>query len=927
MYSKFAPFLALLMVFFVASCGEEPTIEEYLANAQMLRESGDRNGALIELKNAAKAAPFNMQVRRDMAYLYVEGGLGAEAEKEARRAREMGLPDSEAALLLARAMMQQGKFEELLEEADEFAAEAAPEVQGEIMAWRGLALMELGDFELAGRSVEVALELDPDSALALSANASYQARTGRVDAAREWVERALEANPDSPDALALEGDLLAAEGKLEEARKSYTKSILNRGYPTLVNARRAMIALQLGDYAAADIDLAALRRAGMGKLAYVHEVRGLSLYLQGEYAEATIELEKSLEASPQGIPAKVYLVAALLEQQRSEQAEVVLSQLYRQVPDSPTVARMRATLDMQRADVNAAQRTLQDILERSGDDNVTMVGMLGALSMIEGDPEAAIGHFERVLELEPGDERAQTAIVEARTMRGDFIERDLGLSQGTVDEEQYHGLLLSAAAALQKGQLEPALAIADNLQRQFPQRADALKITAAGQIMSGDIAAGRATMEAILEIEPGDPSTTRNLAKLYGAMGEDVRARDLLSAYLKARPDDGLARAILSGLVVRTEDQPAATAALQEMLSEDPGNHAVRARLVKLRFDAGEYDQVIALTENLKGDWVVAQPALMEMRGKAFANLGQADMAIGSWEQWAEAVPNSVLANYYHAEALASQGEINAALAALDQAVTLNSRYLPARISQVRLTAASGDLAAARRLMDKLHADTGDEQPAVWRTEGWLAVREQRFDAAEDAFRRALASEPQSGTALMLAITLSTLDRDDEAVAELERWIVEFPNDLRLYAMLGDYYVARDPAKARELYEEMLATAPDSVLALNNLAWLQRERDPETALAYAGRAHGLLPEDDVVLDTYGTLLADSGKLVAGGKMLASAVEARPENLRYRLNYGRVLVRQGRASDAREQLRRVIEGADDAAMVAEARDLLASLAAD
>src|SRR6056297_1570309 len=660
MQNKFLPLVLLLTAFFVVACGEEPTAEEYLLNAQALLQSGDRNGALIELKNAARADPLNVQVRRDMAYIYIDMGLGVEAEKEARRAREMGLPDSEAALLLARAIMQQGKFEELLEEADDFVVEASPEVRGEIMAWRGLALMELGDLELARRSLEAALQLDVDSALALSATASYEARTGSAENARKWNQQALKVDPDSPDALAMQGDLLAAEGELEQARNFYTKSIANRGYPTMVNARRAMLSLRLDDLRAAQGDIGALRRAGLGNRAYVHEVRGLLLYLQENYAEASVELSKGLEAAPRNLTMRVYLVLSLLEQERYEQADVVLGQLYAQAPDSVTVARMRARLALGRADVQSARETLDSVLAKTGDEQErpTLLGMLGALAMIDGDHDAAVDFFERVLVAQPEDERAQRSLRRARTMRGDFIEQDMAAAQGTIEEGRYNEVLLSAAAALQRGEVAQARDIAESLHRQFPRRADALKVVAAAQMRGSDFVAARATMEAILDIEPLEPSTTRNLAKVYWATGETGLAQRLLNDYLKVNPGDSLARAVLSGVVVDTEEAPAATAALEEMLSQDPGNPAVRARLVKLRFDAGQFEQVVVLTENLESTAMVAQPVLMELRGKAFANLGQATMVRNTWKQWVDSAPDSALANYFHADALASQGRL-----------------------------------------------------------------------------------------------------------------------------------------------------------------------------------------------------------------------------------------------------------------------------
>ena len=163
-----------------------------------------------------------------------------------------------------------------------------------------------------------------------------------------------------------------------------------------------------------------------------------------------------------------------------------------------------------------------------------------------------------------------------------------------------------------------------------------------------------------------------------------------------------------------------------------------------------------------------------------------------------------------------------------------------------------------------------------------------------------------------------------EARQTLAHWRKTFPRDLRLLAMQAQGSLAENPEQARELYLEMLQVAPSSIMALNNLATLERERDPEQALSYAARAHELLPGDPVVMDTYGQLLADSGKLVAGGKLLREAVEGQPDNLQYRLNYADVLLRQGRAGEARRQLQAVVDGAGEEALVARAREMLSSL---
>ena len=100
------------------------------------------------------------------------------------------------------------------------------------------------------------------------------------------------------------------------------------------------------------------------------------------------------------------------------------------------------------------------------------------------------------------------------------------------------------------------------------------------------------------------------------------------------------------------------------------------------------------------------------------------------------------------------------------------------------------------KLLDRLAEETGGDNAEVAQTQGWLAVREQRYDVAAAAFQRALAAEPSAETAVLLAVTLSTQGKRDEAMASLEQWRTQYPDDLALLAMLAQGYVASEPAKA-----------------------------------------------------------------------------------------------------------------------------------
>ena len=123
------------------------------------------------------------------------------------------------------------------------------------------------------------------------------------------------------------------------------------------------------------------------------------------------------------------------------------------------------------------------------------------------------------------------------------------------------------------------------------------------------------------------------------------------------------------------------------------------------------------------------------------------------------------------------------------------------------------------------------------------------------------------------------------------------------------------------MYRRQLAENPQSVLALNNLAWLQRKTNPEQGIEYIERASALAPEDPVVMSTHATLLAANGQAAEGEQMLRKAVAQNPDNMQTKLDLGRLLIELGKADAARPYLDAVIANSSSEGLVAQARDLL------
>lgn len=916
--------LVVVSVLLVVSCARDMTSEERIAKARDYIAVGDYASANIELKSAALKDPGNAEIRSEMVGVAVTLGDGAAAEKEIRRAVELGMPPEQLTLLLVSAIYLQGDFERVIFETERFPVQLEGPFMADILAYRAHAQMQLQQYKLADATIAEALNRHNNSALAVHAKASYEAQVGRSETAMTLAKKAVEIDPGSTDAWALIGDLYSAEGALPEAVEAYDKAIEGREYASLVLARRAMVLAQLKKYGAANADIRRVQAAGYSNQPYVNFVRGYIAFRQSNYAVATAALEKSVEFDEENPLSKLYLVASYLEEGKLEQAQVIANQLYYTIPNSVEVARMFASLNIRQQDFGAAKERLGTLLEVQEDDAVAL-GMLGSMALMEGKGDEAVGYLQRLSALSPDDESVQKMLNLAMTMRGDYITEVTSALEQQVASEDYDRMLLSAAAALKQGQLKEAVAIAENLQQQFPDSVGSLKMLATIHLSVNDWRTGQALLEQTLSLDPLEPSAAKTLAKIYLSTGEGERGMALISAYLKAFPNDKEAIGIRAELIVATRDYEEAEKYLIESRDQDPGNLELQARMATLYFENGRYEQVSVLTESMSDDDIRMQPALMELRGKSFYILSNEEGAASVWDKWVDLAPDSALANFYKGDSLAKAGQLELALQSLEVSRKLKPLYLPARIAIIRVTAQAGDMEKAFAEMQQLRSELREERGDIWYTQGWLEVMAGDYAEAAQSLQKSVSIESTPETVVLLVSALNSEGEADEALAALESGLDTFPRNTGLIAILGQTYISSDETeKAIVLYQRLLEITPESVLALNNLAWLLRDENPPQALEYATRASALAPEDPYVLSTMSVLLVGAGQTAEGEQMLRKAVALNPDNMQVKLDLGQLLIKLGNAASAESYLNAVIQSGQSEAQVAQATALLQSI---
>lgn len=194
-----------------------------------------------------------------------------------------------------------------------------------------------------------------------------------------------------------------------------------------------------------------------------------------------------------------------------------------------------------------------------------------------------------------------------------------------------------------------------------------------------------------------------------------------------------------------------------------------------------------------------------------------------------------------------------------------------------------GDLATARReLADIRSHDSGlfrHVEAQLLLAESQQASRHGDWQNAMARITEARALEPDTRAyALMEAQILWQQGKQQQALQALDTMEATMGRQQDSLLARGEWLLQNgDEKAAAEYYREVLQQQPDHLVALNNLAWILREQNPDQALKLAGRAAELAPENPDVLDTYAWILHLAGDHDSAGEVIERAHTLAPDN--------------------------------------------------
>lgn len=877
----------------------------HLRSAESLRKDGQLRASVIHLKNAIELDPAHGGVRRLLGEVYTELGDWAGAEKELRAARRLGIDAHTLALPLGKTLLAQGKHAELLQQLTAVSATDARQ-EAEIRVLRGQAWLAQGENDKARVEFDEAVRLGPKLTSARLGLAQLTLAQGKIDAARVEVERALAADRNAAEGWSLMGDVEQAQGDGRAAEAAYSKALALDPKASVARAKRALARIELGNYAAAEQDLAELRPVAGHPL--VKFAEGMLAFRRGEFDAARTAFSDVLNHEKNNLRAFFYAGMAHYSLGELEQAEHYLRRVVAALPGASAAAYYLAQARLRLQDYDGAATALKPLLLRSPKNPA----LLALQSRIARRNAAAGGESpDHLAELRPDSTQAMTQQGFSHLVQGE-AQRGVAALQRVAqkDAKAVGAEVMLILGQLQARQPDKALAAAQALQKKRPYLAAAHTLEGLARIVRGEYMQARKAFEAALRLAPGEPDAAANLAALEIKAGRPEQAQALYRQVLQYHPEHEGTHIQLARLEAQRGDGRAFVQALAAVDERFPGSVKARVEIARLYLDNGRPLEALGVAREAHKRQP-GSPLVLEVLGQAELATNDTAGAIRDFTRLSEIQPGSPQAHYLLAKAYAMargvsqvQQSLNRSVAkgALQHALTLNPQHREANLGLLYLEALDGDYPAAQRWLKTLKTHH-DRHPEVAEAEAWLALKQGQTDRAMQIYSAARTRFPDANVWVIKQAALAMGKGDREAgIARLKGWLDKHPDDAQVrFWLANSYLLAGQEAPARAAFELLLKRMPGNTIVLNNLAWLLREKDPVRALDYAQQAYKLRPKDPEVLDTLGYLLAQQGQAQRGLKLLDQALQARPQNPSVRYHRALALYHSGDKSRARVEL--------------------------
>lgn len=842
----------------LAGCGgKEERQAKYMERGKAFFMDENYDKARVEFKNVLQINPKTAEAHFYMAKIFESEAEWAKAFASYLRAVELN-PD----LYEARAKL--GQF--YLSQAN--AAKAAGDTVNEEKAVASLQ-----------EQLDAILAHKPDDLDALTLQASVYARSGRNDEAIKALRSIIQREPGDGNAVVLLSRLLEEEEKPDEALQ-----VLLSGIDAAQdNVAMRMELVQLyGRRKDNEAAVAALRDL----IRLKPEELGFRLTLAAYYArlddldQAESILRDAVQVDvtdPERHMALVQFLAA------RRGIDVAISELESAIAQQPGIIELHLALASyyREADqMDKAKNVLTSVIDKEKDNPKGLLAKVGLAELYAS--EENFGQVRKltneVLEVNPSDN-------EALKLRG-----RLDLKEGNLDE---------------------AVSAFRTVLRDQPDSVPILKLLAQAHVAKGEIELAGDQLRRAVELAPNNFDARLSYARFLLGRGSTQAAIEQVDAVLDTDPENIQALGTQVDIMLAKHDVSAVKEILEKLKQAAPESAEGNVRLAKLLLEENdldgasrEVDEALAKNPRHFGALLVKSDILAASK--------DVEGLKSVLKQLIEYYPDSPEGHFRMGRVYRIEKKNEQALAEYEKALERSSGRVEAMMLTEVINAqlAMGEAAAAKARLQRL-LEEDPSHPVANNLLGMVYMTQKQFPEAEAAFEKQISINPNTNVVYShLATARAAQENMEGAVEALESGLEKVPDDLRLLIALAGYEERLgNVTRSMDLYEQVLAKAPNNALATNNLAALladhaETQEGLERAKSLADKLKNV--SQPAFQDTVGWVYYRTGDTGRAIEILKPVVESAPDVGVFHYHLGMAMMKKGESAAAREHLTKAVE---------------------
>lgn len=453
--------------------------------------------------------------------------------------------------------------------------------------------------------------------------------------------------------------------------------------------------------------------------------------------EAEKRAQAAVNVSPDNADALAMLALTEMRLGKADDAEQHLLTALQKFPQHLRSSTTLATLKLGRKDLKGAEEVLKEAVEKAPRSPEPSVA-LGRFYLMTGKPAEAVSQFRQALKIDPNNAPALI---------------DLGATLVRTGQRDEAEQTYKKVSALPKKEYKP-------LHAEF-------------LLQQGQVDAGIAELEKLVNVDPNDRGVRTRLVKAYSEAKRIQDAERVLSAALKQNPKD--VEALMQRSAIHLDARRYAEA--QKDLSE----------VLRYKPDSSEAHYLLAKVHEARG-----------------APLNQR-------QELTEAVrlnPNLLPARLELARSLIAAKSEKAALDLMNQTPAPQKQMVPAIVQRNWVLLALGDLAELRKGIDQGLALS--KTPDLVLQDGVLKLQQRDYTGARSALEEVLKQNPEDLRALDTLVRTYVAQKQSSLALERVRGYVSLrPQSAPLQYFLGALLLSRgNREEARAAFAAATAANP-----------------------------------------------------------------------------------------------------------------------